>query len=50
MVFLTKQEYDRQMAHDDSLWKCPVEGCDEAATFDDDNYEYPAALYAEEGP
>ena len=37
LVYLTKQEYDRQMDAPDSLWKCPL--CRYSAQWDDDNYE-----------
>lgn len=37
LVYLTKDEYDRQMNAPDSLWKCPICRC--SADWDDDNYE-----------
>lgn len=36
-VFLTEDEYARQMSRPDSLWACPK--CGEPAAFDDDHYE-----------
>lgn len=36
-VFLTSQEYDRQMKRPNSLWTCPI--CNEVAPWDDDNYD-----------
>ena len=37
LVYLTDEEYDRQMSSPDSLWKCPF--CRYEAQWDDDNYE-----------
>lgn len=36
-VFLTAEEYDRQMSKPDSLWICPR--CRMPASFDDATYE-----------
>ena len=36
-VFLTKDEYGRQLSRPDALWQCPK--CGEEATWDDDHYE-----------
>lgn len=36
-VFLSNDEYARQMSRPDSFWTCPK--CGERASFDDDNYE-----------
>jgi hypothetical protein len=36
-VFLTKEQYDKQMMRPDSTWRCPH--CGEEAIWDDDNYE-----------
>lgn len=36
-VFLTDDEYGRQLCRPDALWTCPK--CGEAARWDDDNYE-----------
>jgi endogenous inhibitor of DNA gyrase (YacG/DUF329 family) len=36
-IYLTQQEYERQMWLADSLWQCPE--CGSSATWDDDNYE-----------
>jgi hypothetical protein len=35
-VYLTKENYNRQMRASDSTWRCPA-GCH--AEWDDDNYE-----------
>ena len=36
-VYLTEEEYDVQMDHPDSLWRCPL--CMGLAEWDTDNYE-----------
>lgn len=36
-VFLTSEEYERQMNRPDSMWQCPR--CRDVAQWDDDNYE-----------
>jgi hypothetical protein len=36
-VFLTQQQYDKQMIVADAFWICPV--CGDVASWDDDNYE-----------
>ncbi len=36
-VFLTEDEYGRQLCRPDSLWTCPT--CGRAAQWDDDHYE-----------
>ncbi len=36
-VYLTKDEYNRQMCAPDSRWSCPE--CGRICDFDDDNYE-----------
>jgi uncharacterized C2H2 Zn-finger protein len=36
-VFLTEQEYIRQLYKPDSLWQCPK--CGATAWWDDDNYD-----------
>ncbi len=36
-VFLTKDEYGRQMCKPDALWRCPL--CKQDAQFDDETYE-----------
>ncbi len=36
-VYLSEEEYDRQMMAVDSTWKCPICRCE--AYFDDDNFE-----------
>lgn len=36
-VFLTYEEYDRQINHPNSFWQCPR--CGDSAGWDDDNYE-----------
>lgn len=40
-VFMTEDEYGRQLSRPDSRWTCPK--CGEVSDFDDDNYE---AAYA----
>lgn len=37
LIYLTKEEYDRQMAQPDALWICPR--CGRRAQFDDAMYE-----------
>lgn len=37
LVYLTKDEYERQLSAPHSLWKCPICRC--SAQWDDDNYE-----------
>lgn len=36
-VFLTYDEYNRQLRKANSLWMCPL--CGQSSTWDDDNYE-----------
>jgi len=36
-VYLTKQEYDRQLSRPDDLWRCPV--CRLTAFWSDENYD-----------
>jgi len=36
-VYMTKEEYDRQIWDADDLWKCPE--CGSTATFDNENYD-----------
>jgi hypothetical protein len=37
LVYLTEEEYDRQMSNPDATWRCPL--CRYEADWDDDNYE-----------
>ena len=37
LVYLTQEEYMRQLSVPDALWKCPICRC--SAVWDDDNYE-----------
>jgi len=37
LVYLTEEEYNRQMNQPDALWRCPR--CGERAEWDDANYE-----------
>ena len=37
LIYLTHNEYDRQMDHPDEMWKCPK--CGAAVAWDDVNYE-----------
>lgn len=37
LIFLTAEEYNRQMSNPDCIWQCPR--CGEPASWDDDNYE-----------
>ena len=37
LIFLTHEEYDRQMDRPDSFWQCPR--CGGVAWWSDDNYE-----------
>lgn len=37
LVYLTQEEYNRQLSATDSLWKCPICRC--SAQWDDENYE-----------
>lgn len=36
-VFLSEEEYDRQLSRPDSTWKCPR--CGKASEWDEDNYD-----------
>lgn len=36
LIYITPQDYERQMADADAKWKCPICGSD--AVWDDDNY------------
>lgn len=36
---MSYEEYMRQLAQADSLWKCPVSGCLARAEFDEGRYE-----------
>ena len=36
-VYLTHDEYSRQLGHANATWKCPI--CGGRATWDDDHYE-----------
>lgn len=36
-VFMTEEEYNRQMDRPNSLWQCPL--CMNSADWDDDNFE-----------
>lgn len=38
-VFLSPQEYIRQLDQPDSRWTCPVCGNDDPVQFDDSNYD-----------
>ena len=37
LVYLTQEEYDRQMSAPSKTWRCPI--CRYEAQWDDDNYE-----------
>lgn len=48
-VFLTREEYDRQMDSPSALWACPE--CGEVAQWDDDNFDaWENLLDEERGP
>lgn len=38
-VFLTHDEYQRQMQRAGDVWRCPLNHCGRAAEWDDDNYD-----------
>ena len=42
-IYLTHEEYERQMWQMNSLWKCPI--CGRTSQWDDDNYD---SFYQEE--
>lgn len=38
LVYLTREEYDKQMNNPDRLWECPI-GCESVAFWSDGNFE-----------
>jgi hypothetical protein len=47
LVYLQREEYDRQMDDPDARWVCPRTGCGREASWDDDNYEERIAEWSE---
>lgn len=48
-VFLTQEEYDRQMGNADNRWVCPHSMCGLISWWDDDNYERAMGWLDDEG-